>query len=63
MERGTFIWSTARAEREDLSKPSLLISREEGCEPPKTIEYKPGQPIEELCAQPLDPRNSGAAQK
>ena len=43
---------TAQAEREDVNKPSLLISREEGCEPPKKIEYQPGQPIEQLCAQP-----------
>lgn len=44
---------TAQAEREDVDKPSLLISREEGCEPPKKIEYQPGQPIEQLCAQPM----------
>ncbi|MDE3110911.1 MAG: M48 family metalloprotease [Acidobacteriota bacterium] len=43
---------TAQAEREDVNKPSLLISREEGCEPPKKIEYQPGKPIEQLCAQP-----------
>jgi Zn-dependent protease with chaperone function len=42
----------ARAEREQVKKPSLLITREEGCEPPKKLEYKPGQPIEELCAVP-----------
>jgi hypothetical protein len=33
-----------------IDKPSLLISREEGCEPPKKIEYTPDQPIEELCS-------------
>jgi hypothetical protein len=53
----------AKAEREDVGKPSLLISREDGCEPPKKIEYQPGQPIEELCAQPLVPRQLGAAPK
>jgi Zn-dependent protease with chaperone function len=46
---------TAQAEREDVNTPSLLISREEGCEPPKKIEYQPGQPIEQLCAQPNQP--------
>jgi Zn-dependent protease with chaperone function len=44
---------TAQAEKEDVNKPSLLISREEGCEPPEKIEYEPGQPIEQLCEQPL----------
>lgn len=43
----------AQAERADLNKPSLLISREEGCTPPAKIEYKPGQSIEQLCAQPM----------
>jgi Zn-dependent protease with chaperone function len=43
---------TAQAEREEVNKPSLLISREEGCEPPKKIEYEAGQPIEQLCEQP-----------
>jgi Zn-dependent protease with chaperone function len=50
---------TAKAEEEDVNKPSLLISREEGCEPPKTIEYKPGQPIEQLCAQPMQVPQGG----
>jgi Zn-dependent protease with chaperone function len=44
---------TAKAEKEELNKPSLLITKEEGCEPPKKLEYKPGQPIEQLCAKPL----------
>jgi hypothetical protein len=39
----------AKAAQEEVKKPSLLITREEGCEPPKKLEYKPGQPIEELC--------------
>jgi hypothetical protein len=43
---------TAKAEKEEIGKPSLLITREEGCEPPKKLEYKPGQPIEQVCAQP-----------
>lgn len=43
---------TARADKEEAKKPSLLMTREEGCEPPKRLEYKPGQPIEELCAMP-----------
>ncbi len=41
---------TAAAEREDEDKPSLLISREEGCTPPRKIEYQPGQSVEQLCA-------------
>ena len=43
----------AKAEKEEIGKPSLLITKEEGCEPPKKLEYKPGQPIEELCSASL----------
>lgn len=43
---------TVAAEKEEVGKPSLKLTREEGCEPPKKLEYKPGQPIEELCSQP-----------
>jgi Zn-dependent protease with chaperone function len=46
---------TVAAAKEELSKPSLRITREEGCEPPKKLEYQPDQMIEELCAQA--PRN------
>lgn len=42
----------AQADKEEIGKPSLLITREEGCEPPKKLEYKAGQPIEEICAIP-----------
>lgn len=38
----------AQAEKEEIGKPSLLITREEGCKPPKKLEYRPDQPIEEL---------------
>ena len=49
------------AEKEELGRPSLKITRAEGCEPPKKFEYKPGQPIKELCSAP--PRTvSGADQ-
>jgi predicted Zn-dependent protease len=41
------------ANKEESQKPSLKITREEGCEPPKRLEYTPGQPIEQLCAAPL----------
>jgi Zn-dependent protease with chaperone function len=41
---------TAAAEKEDANKPSLLISREEGCTPPEKIEYKSGQSVEQICA-------------
>jgi hypothetical protein len=43
----------AKAEKEEVGKPSLLITKEEGCAPPDKIEYKPDQPIEELCATPV----------
>jgi predicted Zn-dependent protease len=42
----------AKAEKEEVGKPSLLITKEEGCAPPKKLEYKPGQPIEQICATP-----------
>ncbi len=42
-----------KAEQEEKEKPSLLIPRAEGCEPPQKIEYKPGQPIEDLCGAPM----------
>ena len=44
---------TAKAEQEEAGKPSLLLTKEEGCAPPNKIEYKPDQPIEELCTTPL----------
>ena len=42
---------TAKASQEVVNKPSLILTREEGCAPPKKLEYKPGQPIEELCSR------------
>lgn len=52
----------AKAESEEAGKPSLLITREEGCEVPTKIEYTPDQPIENLCASL--PRNTeSVAQK
>jgi hypothetical protein len=42
----------AAANKEEMGRPSLKITREQGCEPPKKLEYKPGQPIEELCTTP-----------
>jgi Zn-dependent protease with chaperone function len=42
----------AEAEKEEVGKPSLLLTKEEGCEPPKKLEYKPGQPIEQICSAP-----------
>ena len=51
----------AAAKKEEVKKPSLKVTRQEGCEPPKRLEYKAEQPIEELCSAP--PRTvSGAAQ-
>jgi len=40
----------AAANKEEMGRPSLKITREQGCEPPKRLEYGPGQPIEELCS-------------
>lgn len=37
------------ADKEEVGKPTLK-TREQGCEAPKKLEYKPGQPIEDLCA-------------
>jgi len=38
-----------KASEEEKGRPSLLAA-EQGCPPPKKIEYKPGQPIEALCS-------------
>ncbi len=43
---------TLAQEKEEKGKPSLMLSRETGCAPPPKIEYKPGQPIEQLCTAP-----------
>jgi beta-barrel assembly-enhancing protease len=43
---------TAAASKEEMGRPSLKITREEGCEPPTKLEYKAGQPIETLCSAP-----------
>jgi beta-barrel assembly-enhancing protease len=43
---------SAAANKEEMGRPSLKITREEGCEPPTKLEYKPGQPIESLCSAP-----------
>ena len=53
----------AAAEKEEVGRPSLLLKREQGCEPPKKLEYKPGQPIEELCSTPAPPAMSSSAEK
>ncbi|TAM80591.1 MAG: hypothetical protein EPN47_15125 [Acidobacteria bacterium] len=41
---------SAAAEKEEKGKPSLRMTAEQGCTPPQKLEYKPGQPIENLCA-------------
>lgn len=43
----------AAAEIEEKEKPSLLLTKEEGCTPPQKIEFKPGQPIEQICSTEL----------
>jgi beta-barrel assembly-enhancing protease len=49
------------AEKEETKRPSLRMTREEGCEPPKKLEYTPGQPIEQLCSAP--PRTVNGLEK
>lgn len=51
----------AAAGKEEAQRPSLKITRAEGCEPPKKLEYAPGQPIEELCSAP--PRTANGLEK
>jgi Zn-dependent protease with chaperone function len=48
-----------QARKEEANKPSLLLQKEEGCAPPAKIEYKPGQPIEDLCS--AEPHTVAAA--
>lgn len=43
---------SAAANKQEMGRPSLKLTREEGCEPPTKLEYKPGQPIETLCSAP-----------
>ncbi|MBZ5641778.1 MAG: M48 family metalloprotease [Acidobacteriia bacterium] len=43
----------AKAEKEEVGKPSLLLTKEEGCTPPQKLEYKSEQPVEELCSVPI----------
>src|SRR5215467_11566588 len=43
----------AAANKEEMGRPSLTITRAEGCEPPKRLEYTPGRPVEQLCAAPI----------
>lgn len=50
----------AAAEKEEKEKPSLLLTKEEGCAAPQKIEYKPGQPVEQLCT--AEPRRTKPAQ-
>src|SRR5215469_4142314 len=52
----------AQAEKEEIGKPSLLMTKEEGCESPKTLEYKPDRRIEELCSS-LAPTQQNARQE
>ena len=49
----------AEARKEEKEKPSLLMTKEEGCAPPQKIEYTPGQPIEQLCS--IEPRSPETA--
>jgi Zn-dependent protease with chaperone function len=51
----------AAAAQEEASKPSLLITKEEGCAPPQKIEFAPGQPIDQICS--AEPRNQEPAAK
>lgn len=50
----------AAAEKEEVGKPSLKMPQEQGCQPPKKLEYTPEQPIEDLCSSGLrSPEPSG----
>jgi predicted Zn-dependent protease len=52
---------TAAAEKEDIAKPSLLLTEEEGCTPAKKLEYSADQPIEKLCSSlPANTETSSA---
>lgn len=51
---------SAAASQEEMRRPSLRITREEGCEPPAKLEYKPGQPVETLCSAPARIVNGAA---
>jgi hypothetical protein len=44
---------TAQAAEEEKDRPSLLAPVQ-GCAAPEKIEYKPGQPIEALCSEPVN---------
>lgn len=50
----------AAADKDQVGKPSLKMPAEKGCQPPKKLEYTPGQPIEDLCASPMRSPESGA---
>ncbi len=41
--------ATAQAEKDQKDKPSLLMP-EKGCAEPRTADYKPGEPIDKICA-------------
>jgi len=50
----------AAADKEEIGKPSLKMPQEQGCQPPKKLEYTPEQPIEDLCSSaPRSPEPSG----
>lgn len=49
----------AAANKKEMERPSLKMTRQEGCEPPAKSEYKPGQPIETLCSAPPRAVNGG----
>jgi hypothetical protein len=51
---------SAAANKEEMRRPSLKITREEGREPPAKLEYKPGQPVEMLCSAPARTVNGAA---
>jgi Zn-dependent protease with chaperone function len=53
----------AAQEKEEVGKPSLLFTREEGCEPPAKLEYESGQPVEQLCASAMRTVAAGSGGK
>lgn len=51
---------TAKATEEEKGNRPSLVAPEQGCPAPNKVEYKPGQPIEDLCKLPGAHAKSGS---
>lgn len=49
------------ARKDEKDKPSLLLTKEEGCAPPPKLEYTPGNPIEKICSASMRTVDSSSA--